>query len=140
MTGDHQLSAALAVARARDAGRRACAGGRGYVVSCLLMAAAVTTFYTGLKVAPAVAPGDLVVPASLLVLGLLGLAVARLRSADPRTVELERPALCASAALALVALLMNRFVVPSGLTPWAVLFGLLPALPYLVLAWRAARR
>ena len=43
-----------------------------------------------------------------------------------------------SAVLMVVTLLLNRLL-PVGFSGWVVLTGLLPALPFLYLAWRVAR-
>jgi uncharacterized membrane protein len=109
------------------------------VVAALTMAVFTAAFYTGLKAFPETAD-DYVLPGVLLVTALLGLIALRRRVVDRGDNRREERTIWASIGLAGVTILLNRFVVPDGLTPWVVLVGLLPAAPFVVLAWRIARR
>ena len=69
-------------------------------------------------------------------------------SSDPESVEVlgevdrvreQIRALWLSFGLVLVCLPIYRFLLPDGLSLWVVLVGLLPGLPFAVLAWRVSR-
>jgi uncharacterized membrane protein YhaH (DUF805 family) len=109
------------------------------VAAALTMAVFTAAFYTGLKAFPETAD-DLVLPGVLMVLALLGLIALRRRVVDRGDNRREERTIWTSVCLAVVTILLNRFVVPDGLTPWVVLVGLLPAAPFVILAWRIARR
>jgi hypothetical protein len=85
------------------------------------------------RLAELIIPGLLVVGVILAVLAWCGRTVPAAATARTnRTVYL-------SAGLTVVALLLIRLVLPEGFSAWAVLTGLLPALPFLYLAWRVGR-
>ncbi|RKN52955.1 hypothetical protein D7193_24470 [Micromonospora costi] len=109
------------------------------VAAALIMAVFTAAFYTGLKAFPETVD-DFVLPGVLLVMALLGLIAFRRRVVDRGDTRREELTVWASVGLALVTILLNRFVLPDGLTPWVVLVGLLPAAPFLLLAWRITRR
>jgi peptidoglycan/LPS O-acetylase OafA/YrhL len=110
------------------------------VAAALFMAAFLATFYIGLKAYPDTAD-DLVLPGMLLALAILGLIGWRQRVADRDGKREEERTTWASLGLAVVTIGLNALVLPdNGLTLWVVLAGLLPAVPFAVLAWRIARR
>ncbi|MEU0465583.1 hypothetical protein ABZ215_16405 [Amycolatopsis sp. NPDC006131] len=110
-----------------------------YVAATAVMAVFTAACYIGLIAAPA-AVGDLVLPGVLVVVVLTGLIGLRLRVIDRAAARLENAAVWASVGLAVPTMLLDKFLVPEGFTPWAVPAGVLPALPFIVLAWRVARR
>ncbi|MEV1330380.1 hypothetical protein AB0J20_12475 [Micromonospora costi] len=109
------------------------------VAAAVIMAVYTAAFYIGLKAFPEAADG-FVLPGVLLVTALLGLIAFRRRVVDRGDTRREEMTVWTSIGLAVVTILLNRFVVPDGLTPWVVLVGLLPAAPFLLLAWRITRR
>ncbi|GAA1774412.1 hypothetical protein [Luedemannella helvata] len=109
------------------------------VAAALTMAAFTAAFYIGLKAFPGTAD-DYVLPGVLVVTAILVLITFRRRVVDRGDNRREERTVWASIILAVVTIVLNRFVVPDGLTPWGVLVGVLPALPFMVLAWRTARR
>ena len=109
------------------------------VAAALTMAAFTAAFYIGLTAFPGSAD-DFVLPGVLVVMAILMLITFRRRVVDRGDHRREERTIWASIGLAVVTIVLNRFVVPDGLTPWVVLVGLLPALPFMVLAWRIAHR
>jgi len=124
----------------RRVDRRVRVNRRWYVLSSVVMAVALAAFYIGLKAFPGTA-NDLVLPWLLGTVAVLGLLGWQSRRAVDRVYGRwgERAAL-ASLGLAIVTIVLNNTVVPDGLSVWTVLLGLLPAIPFLVLAWGVARQ
>lgn len=105
------------------------------------MTIALAAFYVGIK-AVTTAPdssSDYVLPGALVTVLLLAGFGFRLRFTDSALARQERLALAAAAALSVVTILLHVFVVPDGLSAWTVLTGVLPALPFLLLAWQSQR-
>lgn len=110
------------------------------VAYALVCAVFFASFYIGLKAYPGTAE-NLVLPAMLLVVAILWLLSLRRRVVDKDDKRLGEKAGWVSLGLAAITVVLNAFVVPNnGLTVWVVLVGLLPAIPFVVLAWRFARR
>lgn len=85
------------------------------------------------QLAEIIIPGLLAVGAILVLLAWSGRTMPTAAMAwTNRTVYL-------SAGLLVVALALIRFALPDGFSAWAVLTGMLPALPFLHLAWRVGR-
>ena len=108
------------------------------VASALVMMFFSAAFYIGLKAFPGTAE-NLVLPVILLVFTLISLIAWRQRVVDRGDKRLEERTAWISLGLAAVTVALNAFVVPDGLSVWVVLAGLLPAIPFAVLAWRFAR-
>jgi len=106
-----------------------------YFAAAVVMAIALGAFYVGLK-AYATA---YVLPALLVTVLLAAGCVYRLRVTDSPLAHHERTALGAGAALSVVTILLHAFAVPDGLSAWTVVTGVLPALPFLLLAWQSQR-
>jgi hypothetical protein len=109
-----------------------------YVCAALVMAGFTAAFYIGMAAFPATVDA-LVLPGVLLVAAVTGLIGLRQRMVDRVAGRWENALMWASVGLALPTLALIRFVVPDGFTIWAVLVGVLPAVPFAVLAWRVAR-
>lgn len=109
------------------------------IAAAVIMGVFTAAFYIGLKAYPGTAD-DYVLPGLLLVLALLGLVALGRRVAGRDDRRQEERVVWASLGLAVVTIVLNRFLVPSGLNAWVVLTGLLPAVPFAVLAWRIAKR
>lgn len=109
------------------------------VAAALVMALFLAAFYT-LTTAYPQATSAYVLPAVILCVGLLAFISWRRRAVHSTARRLEEPTVWASLGLAAVTIALKFFFEPQGLTPWVVLMGMLPALPFLVLAWRIARR
>jgi hypothetical protein len=131
-------TAAAALGAADAVARRIRSRRRWYVAGAIVMAVALGAFTIALaswpeRLAELIIPGLLVVGVILAVLAWFGRTVPAAATARTnRTVYL-------SAGLTVVALLLIRLVLPEGFSAWAVLTGLLPALPFLYLAWRVGR-
>lgn len=109
-----------------------------YVAAALLMAGFTAAFYIGLTAFPATV-GDLVLPGALLVAAFAGFIGLRQRMVARVANRMENVVIWVSVGLAVPTMVLSRFVVPDGFTLWAVLVGVLPAVPFAVLAWRVAR-
>lgn len=109
-----------------------------YFTAALIMAIALAAFYVGIKAYPNPSVGT-VLPGALVTVLLLAGGGYRLRVLNSRMARHERTALVAAAALSLVTILLHRFAVPDGLSTWTILTGVLPALPFVVLAWQSQR-
>jgi hypothetical protein len=109
------------------------------VASALVMMFFSAVFYIGLKAYPGTAD-NLVLPVILLTFTLVSLIAWRQRVAGKDDKRLEQKAGWVSLGLAAVTVTLNWWVLPDGLSVWTVLAGLLPAIPFAVLAWRFASR
>ncbi|MDQ2586476.1 hypothetical protein [Saccharothrix yanglingensis] len=139
MSSFHEPDPREALATIDRAGRRVRRERWWYVAAAAVVAVSTAAFYTGLSAAPD-AVADLVLPGALVVVVLTGLIGLRLRAVDRTAARLENAALWAGVGLAVPTMLLIRFVLPEGFTPWSVAAGVLPAVPFGVLAWRVARR
>ncbi|WP_156926073.1 hypothetical protein [Glycomyces arizonensis] len=110
-----------------------------YVAAWAVMAVYSAAFYIGLMAYPERFE-DLVIPAMLLVVAILGFMSWRQRMVSRGASRVETTVILSSICLGAVAAVVNESAVPDGLTVWAVLVGVLPAIPFAWLAWRAARR
>lgn len=109
-----------------------------YVAEALLMSCSLTLFYVALHAWP-----DLVdrwfltgVVVMTAVFALLGW---RRRSVPAPAQQWEGRALGVSFVLVFVCVPVYRFLLPDGFSLWVVLAGLLPGLPFAVLAWKVGR-
>lgn len=109
-----------------------------YLAAALIMAIALAAFYVGIKAFPQ-STGGYVLPGALVTVLLAAGAGYRVKVLNSRMARHERTALIAAAALSVVTILLHQFAVPDGLSVWTVLTGVLPALPFVVLAWRSQR-
>lgn len=107
-----------------------------YFAATVIMAIAVAAFYVGIKASAETAAGY-VVPGAVVSALLFAAWGYRLRVVDTAMARHERSALLAAAALSVVTILLHAFAVPDGLSAWTVLTGVLPALPFLALAWQS---
>ncbi|MCT1479105.1 hypothetical protein [Microbacterium sp. p3-SID336] len=136
-TGPSSSAAAEALRSADAAAGRIRSRRRWYVAGALVMAATLATFTIALaawpdRLAAVIVPGLLSVAAILALLGWSGRTIPTAATAITNRVMLV------SAALMVVTLVLNRLL-PAGFSGWLILTGLLPALPFLYLAWRVAR-
>lgn len=109
-----------------------------YFAATVIMAIAVAAFYVGIK-ASAQTPAGYIVPGVVVSALLLGAWGYRMRIVDTAMARHERSALLAAAALSVVTILLHAIAVPDGLSTWTVLTGVLPALPFLLVAGRSQR-
>lgn len=108
------------------------------VVAALTMAVLSAAFYIGLKALPETAH-DLLLPSVVMAVLTVGVIAIRRSVVHRGSGHRTELALLTSVGLALVTIYLNRFVLPEGLTLSAVLLGLLPSIPFVVLAWWVAR-
>lgn len=109
-----------------------------YFAAAVIMAIAVAAFYVGIKAYPQ-SFGGFVLPGLLVTVLLLAGCLYRVRVVDSRLARQERFALGAAAGLSVLTVLLHAFVVDDGPSGWTVITGVLPALPFLLLAWQAQR-
>lgn len=131
-TADEALRRADAVARRVRSHRR------WYIAGTLVMGVVVAAFTTASiawpeRLAEVVIPGLVVVALILAALTWSG------RTVPTAATGLSNRMIYLSAGLLLAALLLDRFALPEGFSVWAVVLGILPALPFLYLAWRVSR-
>lgn len=110
-----------------------------HVASGLVTAVFLTVYY----IAMAAWPDQVdvfVLPAMAVVFAILLLIQWRMRAVPREAARLEENTVWVSLGLALVTIGLNSFVLPEGLSVWIVLTGVLPALPFLYMAWRVGRR
>lgn len=109
-----------------------------YVAESLVMASSLTVFYIAIHAWP-----DLVatwlLTGLVVVTGVLALMQRHRRSVPTPARKWEGRAMLLSFGLVLVCLPVYRFLLPEGLSLWLALVGLLPGLPFAVLAWRVGR-
>jgi hypothetical protein len=110
-----------------------------HVAAALVMAVFLAAFYT-LTTAYPEASSAYAIVALIVCSAMLAFIGWRRRAVDREARKLEEPAIWASLALAGLTIVLKFFLEPEGLTPLVVVMGLLPALPFLALAWRIARR
>lgn len=138
-TGDSSPSTAAEMLRTADAaGSRIRSRRRWYVAGALVLAVALAGFVIALASWPD-RLAEVIVPGILVVLALLSLLAWCGRTIPSAAVKTTNRAVFASAVAIVVALVLNRFLLPAGFSGWVVLTGLLPALPFLYLAWRVSR-
>lgn len=109
-----------------------------YIAGALVMAAALAVVNIVLaswpeRLADVIVPGLLVVVAILAAFAWFGRGVLAAGAVSTNR------AVYLSAVLMVVTFLLNRLLIPEGFSGWVVLTGLLPALPFIALAWRAGR-
>ncbi|MBS1697919.1 MAG: hypothetical protein JST25_05900 [Actinobacteria bacterium] len=130
-------AAADSLAAADAIARRIRSHRRWYVVGALVMAVALAAFTVAVvswpdQLAELIIPGILVIGGVLAILAWRGRTIPTAASAANRVIVV-------TAVLMIVVFLLNRFVLPEGFTAWALLVGLLPALPFVYLARRVGR-
>jgi len=131
-------SAAAEALSSADAAARRIRSRRGwYIAGTLVMAVALAAFSIALASWPD-RLADLIIPGLLVVGAILALLAWSGRTIPTAAVAVSNRVVFISAALMVVTLLLNRLL-PAGFSGWVVLTGLLPALPFLYLAWRVAR-
>ena len=108
-----------------------------YIASTLVMATTMGAFSISLVSWPD-RLADLIIPGLLVIAAILALLAWSGRTIPTAAIALTNSVVLLSAALMVVALLLHRLL-PVGFSGWALLTGLLPALPFLYLAWRVAR-
>lgn len=136
-TGDARAAAAASLAAADDIARRIRSHRRWYIVGALVMAIALAAFTIALASWPDQL-AEVIIPGILVIGGILALLAWRGRTV-PAAASTANRVVYVSAGLMVVAFLLNRFILPSGFTGWSLLVGLLPAVPFVYLAWRVAR-
>lgn len=109
-----------------------------YVAESLVMASSLTVFYVAIHSWPDLVAAWLLA-AAVVVTGLLALMQRHRRSVPTPARKWEGRAMLLSFGLVLVCLPVYRFLLPDGFSLWLVLAGLLPGLPFAVLAWRVSR-
>lgn len=127
-----------ALAAAGTASRRIRARRWWYVTAALVMAAVLAAFSIALaswpdRLAEVIVPGLLVIGAILAVLARCG------RTVPAAAGSATNIAISVSAGLMVVTMLLNRLLLPEGFSIWLILTGVLPALPFVHLAWRVGR-
>lgn len=109
-----------------------------FVAESLVMAASLTVFYIAIHAWP-----DLVdtwfLTGLIVVVGLLVLLQRHRKSLPTPAQRWQDRTLWISLGLVLVCLPLYRFLLPQGFSLWLVLAGLLPGVPYVVLAFRVSR-
>lgn len=109
-----------------------------YVAESLVLASSLTVFYIAIHTWP-----DLVatwlLTGLVVVTGVLALMQRHRRSVPTPARKWEGRAMLLSFGLVLVCLPVYRFLLPEGFSLWLALVGLLPGLPFAVLAWRVSR-
>ncbi|UJP11582.1 hypothetical protein L2X99_08935 [Microbacterium sp. KUDC0406] len=136
--GSSPSAAAEALQVADAVARRIRSRRRWYIAGALVMALALAGFTIALAVWPD-RLADVIIPGLLVVLALLAVLAWSGRTIPTGAVAVTNRVVLVSAVLMVVALLLNRMILPEGFSVWAVLTALLPALPFLYLAWRTAR-
>ncbi|GAA5210787.1 MULTISPECIES: hypothetical protein [Microbacterium] len=136
-TGPSPSAAAEALSSADAAARRIRSRRGWYIAGTLVMAVALAAFSIALASWPD-RLADLIIPGLLVVGAILALLAWSGRTIPTAAVAVSNRVVFISAALMVVTLLLNRLL-PAGFSGWVVLTGLLPALPFLYLAWRVAR-
>lgn len=136
-TGPSPSVAAEALSSADAAAGRIRSHRRWYIAGALVMAATLAAFSVALawwpdRLAEVIIPGLLIALAVLAVLSWSG------RTIPESATKATNRVILISAVMMIVTLLLNRLL-PVGFSGWVVLTGLLPALPFLYLAWRVAR-
>jgi len=136
-TGPSPSTAAEALSSADAAARRIRSRRGWYIAGTLVMAVALAAFSIALASWPD-RLADLIIPGLLVVGAILALLAWSGRTIPTSAVAVSNRVVFISAALMVVTLLLNRLL-PVGFSGWVILTGLLPALPFLYLAWRVAR-
>lgn len=136
-TGPSPSTAAEAFSSADAAARRIRSRRGWYIAGTLVMAVALAAFSIALASWPD-RLADLIIPGLLVVGAILALLAWSGRTIPTAAVAVSNRVVFISAALMVVTLLLNRLL-PAGFSGWVILTGLLPALPFLYLAWRVAR-
>ncbi|WP_028847628.1 MULTISPECIES: hypothetical protein [Thermocrispum] len=109
-----------------------------YVAAAVIMAITVAAFHIAVQAGQGGAGGT-AWPGLLVPVLLLGGVVYRLRVTDSPMARAERAALATAAGLSLLTVVLQAFVLADGLSVPAVAVAVLPAVPFLPLAWRAHR-
>lgn len=136
-TGPSPSAAAEAISSAEAAARRIRSRRGWYIAGALVMAVALAAFSIALASWPD-RLADLIIPGLLVVGAILALLTWSGRTIPTTAVAVSNRVVLVSAVLMVVTLLLNRLL-PAGFSVWVLLTGLLPALPFLYLAWRVAR-
>ncbi|HWU29652.1 MAG TPA: hypothetical protein VN041_11260 [Microbacterium sp.] len=136
-TGPSPSAAAEALSSADATAGRIRSRRRWYIAGTLVMAAALATFSIALASWPD-RLADVIIPGLLIVLAILALLAWSGRTIPEAATKATNRVVLISAVMMIVTLLLNRLL-PVGFSGWVVLTGLLPALPFLYLAWRVAR-
>lgn len=109
-----------------------------YVAESLVMASSLTVFYVAIHAWPDLVATWLLLGA-VIVTGVLALLQRHRRSLPAPAQKLEARALWISLGLVLLCLPVYRFLLPDGFSLWTVVVGVLPGLPFAVLAWKVSR-
>lgn len=136
-TSPSSSAAAEALSSADAAAGRVRSRRHWYTAGALVMAAAMLTFNVALAAWPD-RLANVIVPGLVLVLAILALLAWSGRTVPTAATATTNRVMLVSAVLMITTLLLNRLL-PAGFSGWVVLTGLLPALPFLYLAWRVAR-
>lgn len=102
------------------------------------MAGSLTTFYIAIHAWPDFVATWLLAFA-VIVTGIIALLQRFGRNVPTVATKWENRSFWTSLCLVVVCVPIYRFFLPDGFSPWLVLMGLLPGLPYAVLAWRVSR-
>lgn len=109
-----------------------------YVATAVIMAISLTAFYTGILIAPHVVDAW-ILPGAVIVIALLFLLQWRARSLPAPAKALETRVVWISMGLVLV-LVLARMLLGENFSPWFGVLGVLPAVPWAVVAWQVGRR
>lgn len=120
------------------AARRVRANRGWYAAGAIVMAVVLSVSFVALAAWPD-RYADWVVAGLLATLAGLALLAWRGRSVPAGLPALGERVVCISAGLAIVAMVLNKLVIPEGFSGWVVVAGLLPGLPYAYVAWRVSR-
>jgi hypothetical protein len=109
-----------------------------HVTGAVIMAVFTFAFYTTTTAWPETI-WTFGLPTLLVTSAMLAFVGWRRRAIDRTARRLEEPAVWASLGLAVVTITLKFFLRPEGLTPLVIVMGALPAIPFVVVAWRIAR-
>lgn len=111
---------------------------RWYIAGALVMAVALAAFSVALASWPE-GLAEVIIPGILFVLALLAVLARSGRTIPTEAVAATNRVMLVSAVLIVVPQLLHRLLLSEGFSVWVALTGLLPALPFLYLAWRVTR-
>lgn len=131
-------TAADALDQAGDVTRRIRSRRHWYSTGALVMAAVVAAFMVALASWPA-RLADVIIPGMLVVAAILAVLAWRGRTIPTASGVSANRVIYLSAGLMVVTMVLNRLLLPDGFSPWVIVTGLLPALPFIYLAWRVSR-
>lgn len=109
-----------------------------YVATAVVMAVATTAYYTSMLTAPDIVDAWFL-PGALVILLVLAVLQWRTRSLPAPGQDGQTRAVWISVGLVFVVM-VAVMLLPEDASPWIGLLGVLPGVPWAVLAWRVGRR